>query len=195
MFHLRFDARTALLGSVAVAMLLAGCSSSGSSTDAPSVTATEGNASVGQVVTKYEVISQLEPLTKAVVAYTDTDYTKSGGSPSSPVVLDEVESKYATIQTQENNWLNFTSGIDYSTSGISGLQAAVASYNAGLDTWQQHQEQGLSNWKKCVADGGGDLVVASCMLTGYSLEDEQEALTAYTTPLKALLSSLGVETQ
>ena len=143
-------------------------------------------------MTKFEVISKLEPLTKSVVAYTDTDYTKSGLSPSSPQVLNAAKSNFDAIQRQEDVWREYAAGISSSPAGIPGLDVAITNYNEGLDAWQANQRRAIANWEKCLTEGGGDLSVATCMLNGYSIEDEQKALAMYTTPLKALLGALGV---
>lgn len=189
MIQLKAHTWIGLAGSIAMILLMSGCASSGQSSTSPELEEVAvSSQAVGRVVTKFEVISHLEPLTKSVVAYTETDYGDDAGSPA---VLAQVETNLSAIQTQEEIWRDFTSAIDYESSEISGLEQAISGYNTGLDSWQANQERGLANWKKCVSGGGGDLEVAGCMLTGYSIEDEQEALNAYSTPLKALLQTLG----
>jgi hypothetical protein len=189
-------------------MLLSGCASSSddsavleptTSSASPSGSmpdsATPPASESGNVVTKFEVISRLEPLTKAVVAFTDTDYTNSGGSMSSPEVLSKVMANFAAVQRQKELWLDFAGGINYTASGISGLEVAIGNYSEGLDAWQAQQSQVLVNWEKCVSDGGNDLSISTCILNDYPIKDEQKARDAYTTPLKALLSALGVSVQ
>lgn len=200
--------RVIALGAIATSMLLSGCASSSddsamleptrssaSPSGSMSDSATSPASESGNVVTKFEVISRLEPLTKAVVAFTDTDYTNSGGSMSSPEVLSKVMANFAAVQRQKELWLDFAGGINYTASGISGLEVAIGNYSEGLDAWQAQQSQVLVNWEKCVSDGGNDLSISTCILNDYPIKDEQKARDAYTTPLKALLSALGVSVQ
>lgn len=178
---------------ITAALLASGCSTS--STDIPTGPATVGadlSGTAGTLVTKFDVISRLEPLTKAVVAYTESGDVDS--DPASPEVLAQVKAKYADVQQQEDNWRSFTSSIDYSASDIKGLETALSDYNSGLDAWQAQQDRGLANWNQCVSEGDSSLEIAACMLAGYSLEDEQAALAAYTGPLETLLATLGIQT-
>ena len=195
MFHFPLGARSQVLGCIAMSLLIGGCGSA-SSTSAGGTSDGAGSVgTAGQAVTAYDVTTHLEPLAKAVAAYTGTDYLTSGTDLGSIAVLREVEANYAKIQRQENLWLEYVSGIDFEASGISDLEPAVGEFNGGLDEWQANQDRGITNWTGCVAAGGGDSQVASCMLSGYSVADEQAALAAFTKPLKGLLTALGVATQ
>ena len=195
MIHSRVGARSQAIVCIAISLLIGGCGSAAStSADGTS----DGSGSVrgaGQAVTSYDVTTHLEPLAKAVLAYTGTDYLTSGTDPASPSVLREAEANYAYVQRQEDIWLEYVAGIDYEASGIPELEIAVRDFNFGLDEWQANQDRGMRNWNECISAGGGDWEVAACMLTGYSLADEQAALASYNTPLKGLLTTLGVATQ
>jgi hypothetical protein len=195
MLHFRAGARFQAIGCIVISLLIGGCGSA-SSTSAGGTS--DGSGSVGgagQAVTAYDVTTHLEPLAKAVVAYTGTDYLTSGTDPVSPAVLREVEANYAYVLRQKDLWLEYVSGIDFEASGIPDLEPAIGDFNGGLDEWQANQDRGITNWNGCVAAGGGDSQVAACMLSGYSVADEQAAVAAYTSPLQGLLTALGVATQ
>jgi hypothetical protein len=195
MLHLRVGARSQVIVCMAISLLIGGCGSAASTSAGG---ASDGAGSIGiagQAVTAYDVTTHLEPLAKAVVAYTGTDYLTSGTDLASIAVLREVEANYAYVLRQEDLWLEYVSGIDFEASGIPDLEPAVGEFNGGLDEWQANQDRGITNWNGCVAAGGGDSQVAACMLSGYSVADEQAALAAYTSPLKGLLTALGVATQ
>lgn len=182
--------------SITVSLLISGCSSTPiASSEGPTAQGSSAAELVDTTVTKFDVITRLEPLTKAVVTYTDTDYLQMESDPASPVVLEQIEANYEEVQRQENLWREFTSGIDYSATSIRGLESAVNAFNDGLDIWQSNQERGLANYRKCLTTGGDSVQLSLCLLSGYSVDDEQQALAAYTTPLKSLFDTLGVEFQ
>lgn len=180
------SAARAILAGVVMLLTLGGC---GSSSTSGSNDVRVSTAAAGGAVAKYDVASQLQPLTKAVVAYTDADY---GNDPSDPATLALAQEKYQAIQSAEDSWLSFTSGIDYASSNISGLEAAIGEYNSALNNWQSLQDTGLELWQDCIDTGSDGEMVAMCLLQGYSAEKEQAALTSYTTAVKELLNVLGV---
>lgn len=189
---MRFSRRLTTVSVVVVVACAAmvGCGSSGNSTQGDAgATSQDDASSTGSIVTKYEVVSALEPLTKAVVAYTDSDY---GTDPSSPAVLAKVNDNFAAIESREAEWLDFTATIDYGSSDIEGLESAIAKYNAGLDSWQATQQRGLDYWAECQETGGGSTAVAACLMGSYTAADEQEALEQYSSGVKQLLGVLGV---
>ncbi|MEI8083323.1 MAG: hypothetical protein WCI74_15910 [Actinomycetes bacterium] len=179
---------------------VAGCSSSSSSqadgSGAPAaIQGAAASESGATVVSKYDVTSNLQPLTKAVVAYTSATYAPDGASPYTAQVLSKIQANYGEIQTQEDVWRQYVGQIDYSSSGIAGLQGAIDDFNAGLDAWQAQQDKGMVVWDRCVGQGGGDLQISTCMVSSYPMTEEQAVLTSYTTPLKALMALLGIPTQ
>ena len=172
----------------AVLLGIAGCGGS-SSTGSPDTSSSAPKA-LGGAVSKYQVAEALQPLTRAVVAYTDSDY---GTDPADPATLALAEDNYRKVQSAEDSWRDFASGIDYAASDIAGLQEAIAEYNEALDNWQGLQDSGLATWRNCVAGGSNSGQVAMCLMEGYSADNEQAALTQYTTAVKRLLNVLGVE--
>lgn len=174
----------ALTGAGAILALAAcgGPSTSTSDVDSPSATA-------GGAVARNDVAAKLRPLATAVVAYTDADY---GEDPADPATLALAEANFAKVEAAEQEWLDFSSGIDFATSDIAGLESAIQDYNQALNDWQSYQEQGLAMWQDCIDASGDSTMVAMCMLEGYSAEDEQASLTDYTSAVKQLLSALGV---
>lgn len=176
---------------IAVTLVLAGCGG-GSTSESTSTTSGEVSSSEvdsSQEVSKFQVTERLERLAKAVVAYTDADY---GEEPTSLATLNQAQSKLDVVAEERAAWNEFTSTINYETSDIPDLQSAIRGYDKGFDAWYSRQFDGLRNWQKCQEESSDDFVVAMCMLDGYSLEDEQEALDAYTVGLQNLLTVLGI---
>ena len=166
---------------------ITGCGGS-SSTGSPDASSSAPEAIAG-AVSKYQVAEELQPLTKAVVAYTDADY---GEDPADPATVAQAEANFDNVLSAEEKWRTFASGIDYAASDIPGLEPAIQGYNTALDDWQSLQESGLVMWQDCIDASSDSAAVAMCMVQGYSASDEQAALTQYTTAVKELLGVLGV---
>lgn len=178
------------LATAAAAVLLVslvGCG--GSSSTGPIDMSSSAAEAAGEIVSKYQVAEELQPLAQAVVAYTDADY---GEDPADPATLAQAQANFGSILAAEEKWVAFARDIDYGASGISGLEPAIQRYNSALDDWQALQESGLVMWQGCIDASSDSAAVAMCMVQGYSVSDEQEALTKYTTAVKELLGVLGV---
>jgi hypothetical protein len=176
----------ALVGTV-VLLGISACGGS-SPTGSPERSSSAAETS-GGTVSKYEVAEELQPLTKAVVAYTDSDY---GEDPADPATLAQAEANFDKVLSAKDQWLSFVAGIDFASSDISGLESAIQGYNGALDDWQALQESGLIMWQDCIDASSDSTAVAMCMVEGYSASDEQAALTNYTSAVKELLGVLGV---
>jgi hypothetical protein len=124
------------------------------------------------------------------VAYSQTD--TSGGNTAS--TLQTVKVNLAAVEAAERDWRAYADRLQLEGSSA-GLGEAIAAFNAGLDTWQAKQGAGVANWEACLAKYTNDVDVATCMLAGYSVDDESAALAAYTVPLKRLLAELDIETE
>ena len=188
----RWQARYPIVVFVSVLGLgLTGCSST-TSTD-PGVASESGpgasSESTLNEVTRYEVTQKFEPLAMAVVDYTAADY---GDAPASEATLDLAQEKFDAVTNERKQWDDFTSTIDYEASDIDGLESAIIGYDQGLAAWYSSQEKGLKNWGDCQEQSTDEFVVATCMLDGYSLEDEQAALATYTDGLLELMTILGI---
>ena len=177
--------------SFALVLGLTGCANT--STNDSTVTSdgaiADSSEPTSREVTRFEVTERLERVAKAVVDYTDADY---GDEPTSSATLNQAQRKLEAVANERTKWDEFTSSIDYGASDIAGLESAVGGYEQGFEVWYSRQTQGLQNWMNCLEESSDDFVVAMCMLDGYSLEDEQEALDAYTVGLQRLLSVLGI---
>lgn len=176
---------------VAAVFGLTGCTniSTDDSTVRSNGDAADSSESTLREVTRFEVTENLERLARAVVDYTDSDY---GDEPASPSTLNQAETNLEAVASVRQKWDEFTSNIDYAASDIAGLEAAVSDYDDGFEAWYLRQSQGLQNWKNCLEESSDEFVVAMCMLDGYSLEDEQAGLDAYTVGLQRLLTVLGI---
>lgn len=178
------------LTTAAAAVLLVGLvGCGGSSSTGGTDTSNSVAESAGGAVSKYQVAEELQPLTKAVVAYTDADY---GEDPADPATLAQAAANFEEVLVAEKEWLAFAGGIDYTASDIPGLEPAIEGYNSALDDWQALQESGLIMWQDCIDASNDSTAVAMCIVQGYSPSDEQTALTNYTAAVKKLLGVLGV---
>lgn len=144
------------------------------------------------VVTRFDVVSKLRPLTAAVVEYTDTDYAQGSTSPYSEAVLSSARSNLINVESEERRWLAFTSAIDYEASALPGLEEAIDGYNAALDAWQAGQVTGLRTWDKCLGDYEDEFLISACMLSEYNMDDEKPLLDQYIGAIKQLFVVLGV---
>lgn len=151
-----------------------------------------GGALTSGVVTRFDVVSNLRPLTAAVVAYTDTDYAQGSTSPYSEAVLSSARSNLIDVESEERRWLAFTSTIDYAASALPGLEQAIDGYNVALDAWQAGQVTGLQTWEKCLGSYEDEFLISVCMLSEYNMDDEKPLLDQYIEAIKQLFVVLGV---
>ncbi len=171
-------------------VFITGCG--GSSTTNETADSAASPVSASGVVTRFDVVSELRPLTAAVVAYTEADYSSGSSSPYSDEVLSKVRTNLETVESEERAWLSFTSTIDYEASAIPGLEDAVAEYNASLYAWQGGQEAGLLVWRKCVGQHEDELLISACMVSEYSIDDEKPLLDRYVKSIQQMFAVLGV---
>lgn len=153
------------------------------------------SASAASVVTRFDVVSRLRPLTAAVVDYTESDYTSGGSSPYGDEVLSAVRANLESVESEERKWLSFTSGIDYEASGVPGLKGAIGEYNASLDAWQVGQEKGLQTWERCVSQYDDELQISVCLVSEYSIDDEKPLLDRYVQSIQQMFTVLGVSSE
>jgi len=171
---------------LATALIAVGCSSG--SQEAGSQEASEAS----EEVSSYEISQELVPLLEAVTTYTNTDYSGSDDSPYTPEVYEAVKANFAAIDPVSQRWLTFSNSLDYGEVDVMGLESAVDSYNRAFTDWRDVQDDSMQVWDQCFAEGGDDLVVSMCLVTGVDVDAEQVVLTEYIDALTTLFEVLDI---
>lgn len=144
------------------------------------------------VVTRFDVVFELQPLAHAVITYSEGDYMSASSSLYSDETLSAVVLNLETVESEERRWLAFTSGLNFDASGMPGLEGAVAEYDSAPDAWQVDQEAGLLVWKVCVGKHEDDFLIRVCMISGYSVGDDKPLFDRCVKSLQQMLVVLGV---
>lgn len=183
-----------LLGAI---LINSGCASNSAET-----VSSESNSSIaeevieenisGEKLSRYEILSVLEPLATSIVTYTDTQYVPEGEDPNFNEIFPVMKSNFALVLDNETRWTNFVNRIDYESSDIPDLKSSIDAYQIGLDQWIERQEQGIKLWETCLAETVTDFNMMLCTIKDLDMDEEQKVLNAYLTPLKNLFQTLGV---
>jgi len=195
------NAHTKTLLFLAAVMLVApsasGCTSieSGQPTTSEAQTADADDASkdaVANSATKFEIVSALKPLARFIVTFTDTDYLPESEDVDFASVYAAIMTNWGDVQQARQDWESFLSSHDLTQTDVPSLPAEIAAYNQGLDVWMAHQEEGLGLWSDCLKSDPSQFAMLLCTTAELDMDKEQQVLDAYTTPLKSLMTSLGV---
>jgi len=187
-----FRITCALLTLLIVAVGLTACGESTRSSQLP-LPVSAPSIPVEDAFSTYETIQQLQPLVKAVVAYTDADYLALDDFALSTTVQQVAETKLNTVIGAQTDWLDFLDQRAFAIIAPAPTNEAALDFNTSLDSWLDLQTEGVGRWEQCLRDYSTEIGITACVLLGVDSSSEGKSLVDYTGSLKALMSQLGIE--